>query len=89
MNDLLKNIFFLIPIMLYYFVESMLAAIFVTLVWRVFLVDLFGVYITYFQWVAIIWIFKVIFFDVFKIFSMFMAVPPQNQEQNNNDYNQN
>jgi hypothetical protein len=83
--DNIKNLLFLIPIMLYYFAESMVVAIFVTLVWRAFLTDFTGIYIKYFQWVAIIWILKVIFFDVFKMMAGFMvAPPPQNQEDKEN-----
>jgi hypothetical protein len=83
--DNLKNLLYLIPVMIYYFIESMFTGLFVTLVWRAFLAQPLNVYITYFQWVAIIWIIKVLFFDVFKLISAFMFMPPQNQNNENNN----
>jgi len=82
--DNLKNILFIIPVMLYYFVEAMVVGIFITLVWRIFLAEALNIYIGYFQWVAIIWIIKVLLFDVFKLISAFMFAPPQNNNEDNN-----
>jgi hypothetical protein len=63
----LKNMFYILPVMGYYFLESMLIAAPVFIVWRFVLLKTFEVYVSYFQWVGIIWIIKVIFFDVFKL----------------------
>jgi hypothetical protein len=87
--DNLKNLLFLVPIMIYYFFESIFAALFVNVVYKYTLFTLTDVYITYFQWVAIIWIIKVVFFDVFKLISGLSNIPPQKQENDNdNQYNQ-
>ena len=84
----LKNLLFLIPIMIYYFFESLRAAVFINIGWKYVLYPLTGVYITYFQWVIIIWIIKVIFFDVFKLLSGFNSTPPpKNDDDNDNQYN--
>lgn len=81
--DNLKNLFYIIPVMLYYFVESMIISIFVSIVWRLLLAPGLDFYIGYFQWVAMIWIVKVVFFDVFKLIGGIMVMPPQNE--NNDD----
>lgn len=64
--------------MIYYFVESALISIFITLAWKFFLEPTFNFHIGYFQWLAMIWIVKVIFFDVFKLLSNIVMIPPQN-----------
>lgn len=85
MIDNIKNLFLLFPVMLYYFVEALFVGIFISLVWNVFLYDLFGVHITYFQWVAIIWIIKVLIFDIFKLLASFANLG--NFMKNNSDNN--
>lgn len=83
MNNL-KNIWFLFPVMAYYLVESFVAAIVINLVWKFILLPLTGIPITFLQWVAIIWIIKVVFFDVFKLLSGFISIPaPQNNVDTN------
>jgi hypothetical protein len=77
-----KNILFIFPVMGYYLLESVIAAVFIRFVWRFFLQDLTGVYISYLQWVAIIWIIKVIFFDVFKLISGLSTMNNPNEENN-------
>lgn len=79
-----KNILYILPIMLYYFVESAVISIFVTLVWRFFLEPMFNYHIGYFQWLAMIWIVKIVLFDVFKLLNGVTIIPPQNE---NNDKN--
>lgn len=85
MNTDLKYLLFLFPVMLYYFVESALAGIFVYLAWKFVLQPTFNIEITYFQWVIIIWIIKVIFFDIFKLLASFMNTNnnPTNNTENN------
>jgi len=80
-----KNIWFLFPVMGYYLLESMVAAIFVTLVWRFLLFPIFSINITYLQWVAIIWVVKVVFFDVFKLISGLSSIPPQILQNENKE----
>ncbi len=65
----LKNMLYIFPVMFYYLLESMLIAAPVFIAWRFVLLRTFEVYISYFQWVAIIWIIKVVLFDVFKLFA--------------------
>jgi len=78
-----KNILFIFPVMGYYLLESVVAALFIRFVWRFFLESLTGISINYLQWVAIIWIIKVIFFDVFKLLSGLATMnnPNDNNEQ--------
>ena len=64
--SLLKNLFLIIPVMLYYFIESLISGLAVMFLYDYFLLSLTGFEITYKQWVVIIWIIKIIFFDVFK-----------------------
>jgi hypothetical protein len=64
-----KNLLFIFPVMLYYALESLIAAVVVNFVWVIALRPLFNISINYLQWVAIIWIIKVVFFDVFKLIS--------------------
>jgi len=65
-----KNIIYLIPIFFYYLAESFLIALFVNLVWKFLLYSTFKIGISYFQWVGIIWIVKIIFFDIFKFYNV-------------------
>jgi hypothetical protein len=65
--DIIKTILMLFPVMIFYLVEAMFSAIFVNLAWRFILQPKFGIEITYFDWVAIIWIIKILLFDVFKM----------------------
>ena len=76
----MRNLFILLPIMGYYLLESLLIALFVSLVWNHFLQQLFKTNVSYLQWVAIIWIIKIIFFDLFKTFLRTI-----NNIDNNND----
>jgi len=66
----IKNVFFLLPIMGYLLVESFIIAIFTSFIWNFFLINLFRIEITYIQWVSMIWIIKIVFFDVFKLISV-------------------
>jgi hypothetical protein len=65
--ETLKNLMYLVPVMLYYFFESVIIAIFVSFVWRFVLQPKIGLVIGYFDWVCLIWIVKVILFDIFKL----------------------
>lgn len=63
----MRNLLFIIPVMVYYFFESLIIALFISVIWKYFLSESTDIYLTYFQWVLVIWIIKVIFFDVFKL----------------------
>jgi hypothetical protein len=78
-----KHIFFLFPVMGYYLLESIVAAIFVNAVWQFVLQDFTGIKINYIKWVAIIWIIKVLLFDVFKLLSGFTQYNNTNDNQEN------
>lgn len=64
--DNFKNILFIFPVMLYYLLEAIIVGLFITVIWRLILSNTLGA-ITYFQWVSIYWIAKMLFFDVFKL----------------------
>lgn len=65
--NFLKNIAYIFPVMFYYLVESLIIGLVISIVWKYLLFSTFNTTITYFQWVAIIWIVKVLFFDIFKL----------------------
>jgi len=67
--DNFRNLLFIFPVMGYYFMESLISAFFIFFAWKFILEDFTQIAINYFQWVGIIWIIKVIFFDVFKLIS--------------------
>lgn len=68
--DKLKSVFSIFPIMIYYAIEALIVALFITVIWNTLLIDKFG-RIGYFQWTAIYWIVKMLLFDVFKLISGF------------------
>ena len=65
--DKIKPILLLFPVMGYYLIESIIMALFISPVWKLMLQVKFDMFISYWEWVFIIWIIKVIFFDVFKL----------------------
>ena len=64
--DKLNNLLFVFPVMVYYALEALIVGIFITFVWKFLLSGYFG-NLGYFQIVGIYWIFKMLFFDVFKL----------------------
>lgn len=66
---MLRNLIFLIPIIFYYLFESILLAIFINLPWMFIFQPKFNFHISYLDWVFIIWVCKLILFDVFKLVS--------------------
>jgi len=63
-----KSIAYVMSVMIYYFIESLLVGLFVSVAYHKILFNkLFIVDITYFQWVVMIWIVKVLLFDLFKV----------------------
>ncbi len=78
--DKLKNVVFIFPVMGYFLIESVIIALFVSVVWIFILEPLIPIHVTYVQWVAIIWIIKVLFFDVFKLLAGLSNIPePKNE----------
>jgi len=62
----IKNFLILVPIAIYYMIESFCLALLIDMVWRYFLQDCFKFELTYMNWVAIIFIMKLLLFDIFK-----------------------
>lgn len=82
----LRNLGYILPVLMYYFIESIIIGIPVWVVWKFMLSSrFFDFEITYFEWVGIIFIIKAIFYDVFKV--IFSVISTQNNENidNNND----
>lgn len=63
----IKSILQLIPIYIYYLIESMVHALPITLIWKYNLSKIFNVELSYINWVWIIWVIKILMFDVLKI----------------------
>lgn len=82
MNDII-NFLGLIPIIIYYLLESFLFAIFTNFTWKFFLFDLFKIEIKYMQWVGIIWIVKLLYFNVFALIPIANNLKKENKETNN------
>jgi len=78
----IKNIAFLFPVMAYYAIESLIAALFITVLWRFVLYPITNIDITYLQCASIIWIIKIVFFDVFKLLTGLsgIQISKENQE---------
>jgi len=86
MDKIFNDILFVFPIMLYYALEALVVGIFITLVWKFILSRYFGD-MGYLQIVAIYWIVKMLFFDVFELLSglhSFGSNILENQEDNEN-----
>ena len=81
---MLRHIGFLISTMIMYFFESIFIGLFVNLAWRYVLYDIFPIAINYFQWVFIIWIIKMLLYDVLKT----PIDENHNAHENNNHHNE-
>ena len=82
MKDLLENMLFVFPVMIYYVFEALIVGFFITFIWILLLKNSLGT-ITYFQIVGVYWIIKMLFFDVFKLLAGFagaFSVRPQNPD---------
>lgn len=90
--DTLKNLLIIcqsiIQLLLYFFIESFIAAIFVNLGWKFMLQPKFEFYISFLDWVIIIWIIKIIFFDVFKLMTFTNTIKNQQNKDNDNNSNE-
>lgn len=62
----LKDILFIFPVMGYYALEALIVGLVITIVWKLFLSTYLG-NLAYPQIVAIYWIVKMLFFNVFNL----------------------
>lgn len=83
MKEQLNNVVFLFPVMLYYAMEALIVGVFISIVWKIILTNFLGD-IGYFQIVAIYWIFKMLFFNVFNLLSGFIGNNTQDIKDNSN-----
>lgn len=84
MEKNLNNIMFIFPVMFYYAIEALIVGIFISFIWKFLLSNYFG-NLEYFQIVGIYWIFKMLFFDVFKLIASLASMSnqvPQPEEEN-------
>jgi len=89
MRKILNDIVFVFPVMMYYALEAIIVGFFIMIVWGIFLSQFLGD-VGYLQIVAIYWIVKMLFFDVFKLIAGLAqqnAVNPP-VEENPQDYNE-
>jgi hypothetical protein len=69
-----------------FLIESVVIALFVSVIWKFILYSLIPIEITYVQWLAMIWIVKVVFFDVFKLLAGLSNIPePKNENVESHD----
>ena len=66
MKKMLNDIAFVFPVMFYYALEALIVGVVISIVWKLFLSNFLG-NVGYLQIVAIYWIIKMLFFDVFKL----------------------
>ena len=78
-KNVLADIAFIFPVMIYYVIESLIVSVFILLVWRLTLSNFLG-NIGYFQIAGAYWIIKMLLFNVFNLISGLssMPAPPQN-----------
>ena len=88
MKDLLRNMLFVFPVMLYYVLEALIVGFFITAVWMLLLKNSLGT-ITYFQVVGIYWIIKMLFFDVFKLIAGFSSLGSNMEQDRDIEENEN
>jgi hypothetical protein len=77
----IKNIFYIIPILFYYLIESMFLGLIIFAIWKIGFQWRFAFRLSYLDWVMIVWVCKMIFFDIFKLSSTFAPTNNQNKEQ--------
>jgi len=85
MNNL-KNLLFILPIILYYLIESIVIGFIVYLIWHFIFQIKFNFTLSYFEIVFIIWVIKIVLFDIFKVSDRFTLPndPEDNQDEENN-----
>lgn len=83
MNSL-KNLIFILPIILYYLIESIVIGFIVYLIWHFIFQIKFDFTLSYFEIVFIIWVIKIVLFDIFKVSDRF-TLPNDSQDENGDD----
>jgi len=81
--NIFKNLIYIIPLLIYYFFESIFIGVIIYFIWKwVFEWRFTFPPLTYFDWVMIVFIIKMLLFDLFKI-SPFLGMSPTiiNQEE--------
>ena len=86
MKEQFNNISFIFPVMVYYVLESLIVSVFIMIVWKLLLSNYLG-NIGYLQIAGIYWIFKMLFFDVFKLISGLHSAGSNMQKEMENDEN--
>lgn len=84
----LKHLLLIVPIIFYYLIESIIIGSVVFLIWKFKFQLRFDFSLDYFDCVFIIWIIKMIFFDVFKISNTFTALTTDMDNNDNDDEQQ-
>jgi len=87
MIEKLKNVAFIFPVMLYYAIEALIVALFISFIWNTILFNRFG-YIKYMECVSIYWILKMILFDVFKLIASFNDIGKKMERESDKYYNE-
>ena len=84
MDNKLKDILFVFPIMGYFALEAIIVGLFISIVWKLFLTQVIG-HLGYPQIASIYWIAKMLQFDVFKLVAGFQSLGDKMRKQENND----
>lgn len=66
-----------------YFMESIFIGFFINLAWKFVLCPIFNIEINYFQWVFIVWIIKMLFYDILKNYQVTNTNDKMNEDNNN------
>ena len=64
--SLFHNLLFILPIMFYYGMESLIVSLFISVILKIFFINIID-HIGYFQIVGGYWIVKMLMFDIFKL----------------------
>lgn len=82
-----RHLWLLIWTMVTYLFESIIIGFFIYLAWKYIISFIFpeNIVITYFQWVTITWVIKLLLFDTLKI----PAIPQEDNNYNNNQHQNN
>lgn len=83
----LKNLVYIIPIYLYYLIESLFLGMIVSLIWKIMFQKRFTFELSYFDFVVFIWVIKVLLFDIFKVNPFFTKNMNEENKPNNTEQN--
>lgn len=79
-----RHLYYLTTVMLMYFIESIYIGFFIYLAWKYVINPIFDIDIIYFQWVFIVWVIKMLFYDSLKLPISNNNNDIQNTEDKNN-----